>query len=142
MGIRDRKTREIRVGVLTRASHASLLQFLAMNASGSAHVYSDGNRAYQGLPQHTAVRHSVSEYVAGQAHTNGIESFWAMLKRAFHGTFHHFSPKHMARYVTEMATRQSWRELDTVQILERIAQRLVGKQLSYQRLIAGGSAYP
>ena len=135
VGIRDRKTREIRVGVLTRASHASLLQFLAMNASGSAHVYSDGNRAYQGLPQHTAVRHSVSEYVAGQAHTNGIESFWAMLKRAFHGTFHHFSPKHMARYVTEMATRQSWRELDTVQILERIAQRLVGKQLSYQRLI-------
>lgn len=141
VGIRDRTTAEIRVGVLDRTDHASLLQFLALNTSGEAYVYSDGNRAYRLLPRHTAVRHSVSEWVSGQAHTNGIESFWAMLKRAFHGTFHHFSPKHMARYVNEMATRQSWRELNTVQILERIAQRLIGKSLSYDTLIAGGSAY-
>ena len=142
VGIRDRSTNEIRVQVLNRADQASLLQFLALHTTRDAQVYSDGNPSYRVLPKHQAVRHSVSEWVAGQAHTNGIESFWAMLKRAFHGTFHHFSPKHMRRYVDEMATRQSWRELDTVQILERIAQRLVGRQLTYSDLIAGGPAYP
>ena len=39
------------------------------------------------------------------AHTNGIESFWAMLKRAHKGTFHKLSPKHLQRYVSEFAYR-------------------------------------
>lgn len=142
VGIRDRTTREIRAMVVHRTTQPHLLRALAMNVSRSSHVYSDGNPSYNVLPHHTAVRHSVSEYVAGEAHTNGIESFWAMLKRAFHGTFHHFSPKHMHRYISEMATRQSWRELSTVQILERIAQRFVGKSLSYNVLTSGGHAYP
>ncbi len=141
VGIRDRSTREIRATVIARPNQANLLQALAANVASDALVYSDGNRAYRILPKHVAVRHSVSEYVAGEAHTNGIESFWAMLKRAFHGTFHHFSPKHVHRYINEMATRQSWRELDTVALLERIAQRLVGKSLTYGALTAGGPAY-
>ena len=33
------------------------------------------------------MKHSISEYVNGMAHTNGIESFWALLKRGYHGTF-------------------------------------------------------
>ncbi len=141
VGIRDRSSREIRAMTISRVNQATLLQYLATNAAAGAMIYSDGNPAYRILPQHQAVRHSVAEYVSGEAHTNGIESFWAMLKRAFHGTFHHFSPKHMARYIQEMATRQSWRELNTVDVLERMAQRLVGKHLAYDELIAGGPAY-
>ena len=41
-------------------------------------VYTDENMAYYGLPfPHETVKHSVREYVHGQAHTNGIESLWA-----------------------------------------------------------------
>ena len=43
------------------------------------------------------------------AHTNGIESFWAMLKRGYHGTFHHLSAKHLQRYIDEFATRHNLR---------------------------------
>jgi len=52
-----------------------------------ATVYTDDHRAYQGLLNynHTAVKHSVGEYVKGMASTNGIESFWALLKRGFYG---------------------------------------------------------
>ena len=44
--------------------------------------------------QHHTVKHSVSEYVNGQAHTNGIESFWAMLKRGYNGVYHKMSVEH------------------------------------------------
>ena len=52
-------------------------------------VYTDEALAYRGLPYHEAVKHSVSEWVDGQAHTNGLESFWSLMKRGYHGTYHH-----------------------------------------------------
>ena len=63
---------------------------------------------------HETVRHSVGEYVDGMAHTNGIESFWALLKRGYHGTYHHMSEKHLNRYVTEFAGRHNERSRDTL----------------------------
>lgn len=45
------------------------------------------------------------EYVRDQAHTNGIESFWALLKRGYYGTYHKMSEKHLARYIGEFAGR-------------------------------------
>ena len=53
------------------------------------------------------------------AHTNGIESFWAMLRRCHHGTFHKISPKHLQRYVNELATRHNMREADTIAMRRR-----------------------
>ena len=47
-----------------------------------ATIYTDEHGAYRGLPfEHKTVKHSAGEYVNGMAHTNGIESFWALLKR-------------------------------------------------------------
>ena len=45
-------------------------------------------QSYKGLLNHEAVQHSIGKWVDGLAHTNGIESFWAMLKRGYHGTYH------------------------------------------------------
>ena len=78
-------------------------------------VYTDEAAAYKGLPNHETVKHSVSEYVNGQAHTNGMESFWGMLKRGYHGTYHRMSPKHLQRYVNEFSGRHNIRPLDTIQ---------------------------
>ena len=61
---------------------------------------------------HESVRHSVGEYVDGMAHTNGIESFWSMLKRANKGVYHKISAKHLQRYVDEFAGRHGVRERD------------------------------
>ena len=44
------------------------------------------------------------------AHTNGIESFWAMLKRAHQGVYHKISPKHLQLYVNEFAGRHGIRK--------------------------------
>ena len=142
VGIRSRTTREVRARAVAHVNRSTLAGFIYANTTLDAKVYTDDSQSYAGLPNHEAVRHSVSEYVRGQAHTNGIESFWAMLKRAYHGTFHHFSPKHLQRYVDEMATRQSLRERDTADLMGEVAARMVGRRLTYADLIAGGPAYP
>ena len=69
-------------------------------------------------------------------HTNGIESFWSMLKRAHKGTFHKLSHKHLQRYVDEFAGRHGVRELDTIAQMESVVIGLVGKRLMYGNLIA------
>ena len=82
------------------------------------------------------MKHSASEYVRGEVHTNGIESFWSMLKRAQKGTFHKLSPKHLNRYVQEFAGKHNIRELDTHAQMAITAARLIGKRLPYLKLIA------
>ena len=52
-------------------------------------------------------KHSVGEYVNEQAHINGMESFWAMLKRGYYGMYHPMSPAHLQRYVDEFAGRHN-----------------------------------
>ena len=71
------------------------------------------------------------------AHSNGIESFWATLKRGYQGTFHHFSEKHLDRYVSEFAGHHNIRPLDTIDMMARIAGGIVRKRLRYRDLVAG-----
>ena len=84
---------------------------------------------------HASVKHSVSEYARGQVHTNGIESFWAVLKRAHKGTFHRLSAKHLHRYVDEFVGRHNMRELDTLDQMALIARKMTGSQLRYKDLV-------
>ena len=72
----------------------------------------------------------------GQAHTNGIESFWAMLKRGYHGTYHKMSVKHLHRYVNEFAGRHNVRCLDTLEQMAYLAAGMDTKRLRYEDLIA------
>ena len=78
---------------------------------------------------------SVYEYVKGGIHTNGIESFWSMLKRAHKGTFHRLSPKHLHRYVDEFVARHNFRELDTLDQMAFIASKMENAQLRYKDLV-------
>ena len=70
---------------------------------------------------HQAVNHSAKQYVDGMAHTNGIESFWTMLKRGYHWMFHKMSMKHLHRYVNEFAGRHNIRELDAIEQMTFLA---------------------
>ena len=78
----------------------------------------------------------VGEYVRGMAHTNGMESFWSMLKRAHAGTFHKLSPKHLDRYVREFAGKHNVRDKDTIDQMRHVVAGLVGKRLMYRELVA------
>ena len=114
-----------------------LQTFVHDRVAQEADVFTDDLKSYEGLRNHAAVRHSVGEYVRNQAHVNGMESFWSMLKRGYYGTYHRMSPKHLHRYVREFAGRHNIRDLDTVEQMTTLAHALVGKRLRYRDLIGG-----
>ena len=72
----------------------------------------------------------------GQAHTNGIESFWSLLKRGYYGTYHKMSPKHLDRYVNEFAGRHNVRTADTLDQMGGMVRGMDQKRLRYADLIA------
>lgn len=137
VGVKDRDTNQVSARVITDTKKTTLQGFVSEHAAPGAKVYTDEASAYEGMPfDHEAVKHSVSEYVRGMAHTNGMESFWSMLKRAHTGTFHKISPKHLDRYVQEFAGKHNLRESDTIDQMRAVVVRLMGRELTYDGLIA------
>ena len=137
IGVKDRETRQVRAKVIEHTDKPTLQGFVVEHTAPGATVYTDEASAYEGLPfNHESVKHSVGEYVRDMAHTNGMESFWSMLKRAHTGTFHKMSPKHLNRYVNEFAGKHNIRDKDTIDQMRHLVAGLVGKRLMYSDLIA------
>lgn len=130
---------KIKANVIAKTDSATLEGFVVDNVEIGAAVFTDEHSGYRRLSGsfvHRSVRHSVGEYVNGMAHTNGIESFWAMLKRGYKGTYHQMSAKHLSRYVIEFAGRHNVRDLDTIAQMTMLAKGLDGKRLRYADLVA------
>ena len=137
--MKDRETGNVVVAVPERTDKATLQGFIRYRVDAGTTVYTDEHASYVGIStfgiDHEAVKHGVGEYVNGQAHTNGIENFWSVLKRGYHGVYHQMSPKHLHRYAIEFAGRHNTRPMDTVDQMTTLAVGSVGKQLSYAELI-------
>ena len=138
MGVKDRTTNRIAARPVPNTRGETLKGFVKENSAPDAIVYTDENVAYKGLPRHETVRHTKAEYVRGDVGTQGIESFWSILKRGYHCTYHHLSEKHLPRYVAEFAGRHNVRDLDTVAQMSTLAKGMVGKKLTYRELVAKG----
>ena len=136
-GAKSRTTNKISAAKIDNTEKQTLRAFVDSRVTMGSMVYTDDHPGYRGVRRrHKAVQHSVSQYVNGMAHTNGIESFWALLKRGYHGTYHHMSEKHLDRYVQEFAGRFNLRELNTPDQMSTIAKGMVGKRLRYKDLVS------
>lgn len=85
--------------------------------------------------KHEAVNHGIGEYVRGEAHTNTIESYFAVLKRGIIGTYHSVSQQHLKRYLCEFDFRYNERaalEVNDSERAEKILRGAVGKRVTYQ----------
>ena len=140
VGAKDRQTGRVKARTVESTDGATLRGFIGETADPDATIYTDEASGYRGLPHHESVKHSAAEYVRGDVHTQGIESFWSMLKRAHKGTFHKISPKHLNRYVQEFAGRHNLRESDTLDMMAAMVRGLDQKQLRYRDLIAPAGA--
>jgi transposase-like protein len=138
VGIRDENA-TIRAIPVADTSAPTLTGYIAANVPAGAAVVTDEFAAYRGLSAkgyiHHTVNHTAGEYVRHYCiHTNGIESFWALLKRGHYGVYHYMSPKHLHRYVNEFAFRQNTREAGTMGFIEETIGRMIGKRLTYKAL--------
>ena len=121
----------------SRLDAMTLKGFIRRNALPGAVVFTDNNKTYRNIRgfKHTWVTHSRGEYVRGEVHVNGVESFWATFKRGYKGTYHKMSEKHLARYVSEFVGRHNMRGLDDLEKMRRLVNRLEGKRLTWKDLI-------
>ena len=135
MGMRERNGKVLAFSI-PNTTRETLHDRIHANVQGGAVVCTDDFSSYLGLDAayiHRTVCHSVKEFVNGMAHTNGIESVWALLKRGYQGTFHHFSAKHLNRYLSEFTFRlnEGNVEAHTMERLDAMAKGMFGKRATY-----------
>ena len=85
-GVKDRETGQVDAEVVEKTDGPTLRQFVHQRTGPTTLVFTDEAAVYNRLERpHEAVAHSVGEYVRDMAHTNGMESFWSLLKRGYTG---------------------------------------------------------
>ena len=136
-GIKTRNTGQVYARTVESTDRETLHGLINKHVRKGHHIYTDEATAYKKLHgyRHKSVKHSVGQYVDDMAHTNGMESFWAMLKRGYHGTYHKMSPKHLDRYCNEFAGRHNIRELDTLEQMKEVVRQMNGRVLTYDKLV-------
>lgn len=139
MGICERKGK-VRAFPVSGTDKSRLQSAIVENVKRGSTVFTDCFSSYNNLKgyEHSAVRHSIGEYVNGKVHTNGIESFWALLKRGYYGVFHHMSAAHLHRYVQEFSGRHNAGH-DTLHNFDVVLTGIVGRRLTYKELTANGN---
>ena len=125
--------------VVSDTAKSTLQEFVHETVSKDAELLStDAHPAYatlKGFPQHQVVNHNKGEWRKGDAHTNSIESIWALLKRQITGTHHWISPKHLNKYVQEMTWRLNRRAMTAEDRVNALFTCIEGR-LTYKALIA------
>ena len=136
MGILERKG-DVRAKVVTDTNKETLQGEVKKNVEVGAEVFTDTHPSYKGLsPEflHEAVNHAAEEYVRGCVHTQGIDNFWSLLKRALGGTYIAVMPFHLFRYVDEQAFRFNNRKFKDSERFLMACSTIPGRRLTYEIL--------
>lgn len=148
MGMLDRESRQVRAKVVPNVSHEVLQNEILNQIEHGSTIYTDGHPGYDTLKAqdyiHATVNH-VEEYVRGEIHTQGIENFWALLKRGLRGTYVAVEPFHLDRYVTEQVFRFNNRAtkgnpLNDADRFHLAMSQIGGKRLTYAGLTGNEGA--
>jgi transposase-like protein len=137
--LKSRTGNEVRAQVVPETSAIVLHKVIRSEVTPGAQLYTDEHRGYNGMADYkrAVVLHSRRVYVEGDCHTNGIESFWALFKRGYHGVYHWMSPKHLQRYVEEFAFRWNVRPAKQEAVFGNVVERIAESgRLPYKELTA------
>lgn len=131
---------ELRIAHVPDTKARTVHATVAANVEAGSVLMTDEDRSFVGLEGKFnvySVNHSKGEYarLGGWAHTNGIESVWALLKRQIIGVHHWISPKHLHRYADEMSWRFNRRDLKVTARMNNLFASVEGR-LTYKALIA------
>jgi transposase-like protein len=144
MGLLDRGRGEVRAKVVADTKRDTLVPNIAGQVKYGSTVYTDEAVQYQDLTHtryayaHEVINHTEA-YVKGRVHTNGIENFWALLKRGIAGTYVAVEPFHLERYVDEQVFRYNNRAtadnpMNDFDRFSLAVSNIVGKRVTYKEL--------
>lgn len=130
---------DVRATPVERLDSAALREFIMANVDVDSVLMTDESVPYRKIGKefsgHEKVKHSAREYVRGNAHINGIESFFAIIKRSLYGIHHAVSRKHLHRYVGERAFVFNARHVDDGERTVMALKRTEGKRLRYSTYV-------
>jgi len=139
IGMRSRNGK-VKAKSMENVNNRTIQDMIDKNIEKGSTVMTDEAKFYKRITgyEHFMVNHSVGQFVNKMASTNGIESFWALLKRGFYGTFHHFSAKHINKYINEFSFRlgDGHVKIHTLDRIDSLIKNAIGKKLTYEGLIA------
>ena len=138
VGMKDRKTGKFAVKVIENDDAETLQAFAKLHMRRQGTLYSDSATAYIGfdwIRKNEYVNHTARQWVNGKSHTNGMENFWAHVKRAYHGTYYKWSLEHAQKYLDEFVGKANIRNEDTDEQMEHLFRRMIGKRLKYCDLV-------
>ena len=148
MGLLERHRKDdggaqVRFKVIANRKKHQLQSVIDENVTPGANLYTDALRSYDRMSErgyvHAVIDHAES-YVDGAVHTNGLENFWSLLKRALKGTYISVEPFHLFRYLDEQAFRFNNRKGTDAMRFALALKGILGKRLTYTALT--GSELP
>jgi transposase-like protein len=133
---KSKKASRVKVAVVPDRKRETLQAAIRSYVEPGSEVFTDELASYQGLsPEfvHGFVNHA-EQYVKGHVHTNGMENFWALLKRMIKGSYVSVEPFHLFRYLDEEAFRFNERKHTDSDRFQMVMRQLAGKRLTYSEL--------
>ena len=126
----------VRMKAMDRLTADDLGKALREGADPKSRLMTDEFKSYRkpgkDFAAHEAVKHGRGEFAKGEAHSNTVESVFAILKRGLHGTFHSVSRHHLFRYLAEFQFRWNRRKTSDAARAFAIVRHAVGKRLLYR----------
>jgi transposase-like protein len=139
-----KKASRVVLNVVNNTKRAELQGNVRKYVVKGSEVHTDALKSYNGLGReyvHEVVDHA-EEYVRGKVHTNGLENFWALLKRCIKGTHVSIEPFHLFRYLDEQAFRFNERKDNDQGRFLKAVWGIIGKRLTYKKLIGENDGLP
>jgi transposase-like protein len=142
MGLLERHGKgrsKVRLNIVKGTRKRHMIPYLENNIERGSNIYTDSLPTYGVLDQHYihGVIDHAEKYVDGQVHTNGLENFWALLKRTIGGTYVNVEPFHLFRYLDEQAFRFNRRDGNDASRFRAAIKGIIGKRVTYKALIGG-----
>ena len=137
-GIGD-KPSKVQTKIISDTSRRTIPPAVRESVTSGSNLITDALYSYNDLDNdyiHEVIGHAES-YVNGHVHTNGIENFWSLLKRAIRGTYVNIEPYHLTRYLDEETFRFNTRKTDDAGRFQSVVNGITGKRLTYNQLIGG-----
>ena len=127
---------KIRMARIRTTGKPELQSNVERHVEDGATVYTDEFPSYDNLGvyyEHQVINHAES-YAKGQVHTNGLENFWSLLKRAIHGTYVSVEPFHLFRYLDEQAFRFNNRKGTDAERFAGVLDAVTGRRVTHGEL--------